>query len=252
MSYQLAGPDSRCGVTASRAVIRNRPLSSQRIRNRRMAQSLNLRSSGYGIAPDRDPRLGFSLKPPKWLRKAATKVKKQVTLKRALIAGAIVGAGFIPGVAPALLATSKGLFTAGKVGTSLAIKALRGRAASGAPPPEPAPAQGGFLAAARARMLEAARARAASRAVAAVSTAPMGPTSPLEQYTLNQRAQMASGAALEAGTGVPFTELDEQAGQPVERKLVGVTPVVTAGMGGAVIPVLLGLGALMMFAGRRR
>jgi hypothetical protein len=52
--------------------------------------------------------LGFSLKPPKFIRKAASAIKRNVTLKRALVAGAVVGAAFIPGVAPAALAIAKG------------------------------------------------------------------------------------------------------------------------------------------------
>jgi hypothetical protein len=49
--------------------------------------------------------LGFSLKPPKAIRKAATAVKKAVTLKRVLTAGAIVGGAIVAG--PAALAIGK-------------------------------------------------------------------------------------------------------------------------------------------------
>lgn len=54
---------------------------------------------------DGEVGLGFSLKPPKFIRKAARFVKKNVTLKRALIAGAVVAGAVVAG--PALLAAGK-------------------------------------------------------------------------------------------------------------------------------------------------
>ena len=53
------------------------------------------------------PGLGFSLKPPKKIRKAFTAVKKAVTLKRVLTAGAIVGGAIVAG--PAAAAAGKWL-----------------------------------------------------------------------------------------------------------------------------------------------
>jgi len=54
-----------------------------------------------------DDGLGFSLRPPSWARKAFRTVKRNITLKRALVAGAVVGAAFIPGVGPAALAAAR-------------------------------------------------------------------------------------------------------------------------------------------------
>ena len=77
--------------------------------------------------------LGFSLKPPKAVRKAFKAVKKAVTLKRVLTAGAIVaGAALIPGALPLL---AKGAVGAGKLalGTGrLAAKGVVGAARFGA------------------------------------------------------------------------------------------------------------------------
>lgn len=59
------------------------------------------------------PGLGFSLKPPKALRKAAKAVKRAVTIKNVLKAGAVVGAAaLIPGALPAV---AKGAIGAGKL-----------------------------------------------------------------------------------------------------------------------------------------
>lgn len=60
-----------------------------------------------------DDGLGFSLKPPKSVRKAFTAVKKAVTLKNVLKVGAIVGAAaLIPGALPLI---AKGALGAGKL-----------------------------------------------------------------------------------------------------------------------------------------
>jgi len=60
-----------------------------------------------------DDGLGFSLKPPKAIRKAAKAIKKAVTLKNVLKVGAIVGAAaLIPGALPLI---AKGALGAGKL-----------------------------------------------------------------------------------------------------------------------------------------
>lgn len=62
--------------------------------------------SGY------DP-LGFSLKPPKAIRKAATAIKKAVTIKNVAKVAAVVGtAALVPGLLPAV---AKGALAVGKV-----------------------------------------------------------------------------------------------------------------------------------------
>lgn len=71
----------------------------------RMRRAKVLMDSRYGVVP---AELGFSLKPGRRLRKLASAVKRNVTLKRALIGGAIVGAAFIPGVAPAAMSVVRG------------------------------------------------------------------------------------------------------------------------------------------------
>ncbi len=59
------------------------------------------------------PGLGFSLKPPKAVRKALSKVKKAVTIKNVLKVGAVVGAAaLIPGALPMV---AKGAVGAGKL-----------------------------------------------------------------------------------------------------------------------------------------
>ena len=68
-------------------------------------------------APD-DDGLGFSLKPPKFIRKAATAIKKNVTLKRALVGGAIVGAALVPGLLPAAAKFAVGAAKAVQKGVS--------------------------------------------------------------------------------------------------------------------------------------
>jgi hypothetical protein len=73
---------------------------------------------GRGLSGS-DDGLGFSLRPPKFVRKAARAVKRNITLKRVLIGGAIVGAAFIPGVAPAAMSLARG---AGKYG----VRAIKG------------------------------------------------------------------------------------------------------------------------------
>ena len=57
----------------------------------------------YVQRPDLDAStgLGFSLKPPKFVRKAATAVKRAVTLKRVLIGGAVVAGALVAGPAVA-------------------------------------------------------------------------------------------------------------------------------------------------------
>jgi hypothetical protein len=81
-----------------------------------------------------DDQLGFSLKPPKWLRKASVAIRKNVTLKRTLEAGAVVGAAFFAPAAVGLLA--RGVVAGGKflapAATSLFRRLERG-AAGGAP-----------------------------------------------------------------------------------------------------------------------
>ncbi len=68
--------------------------------------------------------LGFSLKPPKKIRKAFKAVKKAVTLKRVLTAGAIVaGAALVPGALPLL---AKGAVGAGKLAVGAGRLATRG------------------------------------------------------------------------------------------------------------------------------
>lgn len=141
MSYQIGTASSprfsRVRPLAGRTLVRP-PMRGRKVRRRR---GPNLpgqfqRFNNYGrMSPGLsggtrylgdldDTGLGkFSLKrmftPPKSVRKIAKVIKKNVTLKRALIGGAIVGAAFIPGVGPAALAAAK---AAGRVG----FKALRG------------------------------------------------------------------------------------------------------------------------------
>lgn len=77
--------------------------------------------------------LAFSLKPPKFIRKAATAVKKAVTLKNVLKVGAVVGAAaLIPGALPLL---AKGAVGAGKLAIGagkLAVRGAKGLAKGGA------------------------------------------------------------------------------------------------------------------------
>ena len=87
--------------------------------------------------------LGFSLKPPKWLRKAQP---GKILAKVAVPAAAITAAALIPGVAPLALTVAKGaLVKGGKLFGSAA------RAAGGvvrnvlAPPPAPAPTTPPFV-----------------------------------------------------------------------------------------------------------
>jgi len=61
----------------------------------------------HGYEPDN--MLGFSLKPPRWLRKA----QPGKILKKVAIPAAIVGAMFIPGVAPLALKAGAGLLKGG-------------------------------------------------------------------------------------------------------------------------------------------
>ena len=86
-------------------------------------------------------QLGFSLKPPKWLRKA----QPGKILKKIAVPAALVGAMFIPGVAPAALAVLKGagglalkggglLLKGGKVAVGGATKVLGFGKSSPKPP----------------------------------------------------------------------------------------------------------------------
>jgi len=119
MSYQL-GAASRPRFSR----VRNRPgtrlvrppVTRHKGRMRRSIGETVSRPVNYGpglsgltryLAGDEDSGLGFSLKPSKRLRKIGRTIKRNVTLKRALIGGAIVGAAFIPGVGPAALAAAK-------------------------------------------------------------------------------------------------------------------------------------------------
>lgn len=126
MSYQL-GSASRPRLSRVQKFSGTRLVRVQRPLVRRAAQVARgprlpntfMESSNYGTGRMNlegftrtlagcDDALGFSLKPPKFIRKAATAIKKNVTLKRALVGGAIIGAAFIPGVAPAAMAVARG------------------------------------------------------------------------------------------------------------------------------------------------
>lgn len=116
MSYELgSGPRSKRGSYIDARRIKH---GTRYKRPRRTASANYQRADG----------LGFSLKPPKFVRKAAKAIKKNVTLKRALIAGAVVGAAFIPGVAPA---AARLLTAGGKVVTGAGRLVGRGVKSAG-------------------------------------------------------------------------------------------------------------------------
>lgn len=74
--------------------------------------------------------LGFSLKPPKAIRKAATAIKKAVTIKNVAKAAAVVGAaalvpGLLPAVAKGALAVGKAAVGGGKLLGKGAVAAER-------------------------------------------------------------------------------------------------------------------------------
>jgi hypothetical protein len=78
--------------------------------------------------------LGFSLKPPKFIRKAASAVKKAVTIKNVAKVAAIAGAvALAPVAGPAILAAGK--FVVGKAGALLAPLIHRNAPATATAPP---------------------------------------------------------------------------------------------------------------------
>jgi len=108
-----------------RPVFRGQRAAGVRLKIKRQQRRTRTASANYALPMSGEhylsggEGLGFSLKPPKFVRKAAKSVghavgvaaravKKNVTLKRALIAGAIVGTAFIPGVGPAAMAAARG------------------------------------------------------------------------------------------------------------------------------------------------
>jgi hypothetical protein len=101
-------------------------INRQQRRARTASANYALPMAGQHYLSGGDDGLGFSLKPPKWVRKAATTIKKNVTLKRALIGGAIVGAAFIPGVGPAALAAARAVGGAAVRGISAVGRGIVG------------------------------------------------------------------------------------------------------------------------------
>jgi uncharacterized membrane protein YgcG len=109
------------------------PCPTPRVRRNRRASpqvAEAARLSGYMVTGDNainpfdaSSTLGFSLKPPKWLRKASVAVRRNVTIKRVAIgAGAIIAAPF---VLPALAAGGGALLAAGRaVGVPIARGAI--------------------------------------------------------------------------------------------------------------------------------
>jgi hypothetical protein len=223
---------------------------------------MNLRGFTHTLAGC-DDALGFSLKPPKFIRKAATAIKKNVTLKRALVGGAIVGAAFIPGVAPAALAIAKG---AGR-GAARAARGIaslfKPKVAPGSTPPT-GPQETPEDQKARQDALDA-QARADAAAIIAAYKATQGGGAPPDNSTPNYSPPAAgpsaggsSGGGSSGGGGSAPGPGPADAPLPddTETDASMVKPNGEAGFSPAsALPILLGIGALVLLnrpRGKRR
>jgi uncharacterized membrane protein YgcG len=119
MSYVTLGR----GPCPTPRVRRNRRASPEVAEAARLSGYLVRGDNGVSPFPTADT-LGFSLKPPKFIRKASVAIRRGVTLKRvAIAAGAVIAAPF---VLPALAAGGSALLAAGRVGGGLLARGAVG------------------------------------------------------------------------------------------------------------------------------
>lgn len=205
------------------AIVRGRHGQRRRVRPGQLPRKYQLAQGGVGM-----DGLGFSLKPPKFVRKAFTAVKKQITLKRALEAGAIVGGAMVLG--PAALAVAKGAGGLIRAGAVKLVSAGRGleqeiardarAAAAGRQTPPIVPMPPGYA-----------------------PNAPDNAMIPGNPYQLGPQIAAMNNANVEAATGEPMTVTTTAPdGDPVEVK-----PVLTPPAAAPIHPlVLTGVGYLLL------
>jgi len=182
------------------------------------------------VEPSQLTGLGFSLKPPKWVRKLT--IKK--VIKPVLIGAAVVGAAMIPGALP-LVGKAAGLLAKGVVGAGRFVARSGAKVASGfkssffpqrrttvptaTPQPEPAPQPR--------------------------PTGPSGTLGPSEQVPYSPPTYApAESAATYGGGGAPMTA-DSPAGSPPESPAPAPAGMSTSSL----VPIGLGLVALVAVSG---
>lgn len=189
---------------------------------------------GYLIAGDNgiDPfaphdTLGFSLKPPKWLRKASVQVRRNVTLKRAaIVAGAVIAAPF---VLPALAAGGGALLAAGKAGGGFLAREAGRLFHRGTPRPSDGPYPGPLP--------------PYPSDTPYPGPLPPYPSSGSPPLTLPPDAGGGGGSYGGGGGGAPASaagDLTDETKKPA-----------TAGVGGGLLPLALGAGALLLLSRKR-
>lgn len=136
-SNQQLGED--CGIVRPKVPIRTSALRTRRVSTlpitryhhptvdyASLVRPRRAYSRGSDIAAGYDG-LGFSLKPPKWLRK----LQPGKVLKKALPFAAGAAALFIPGVGPAIAGAASGLLSAGRAAAPLILRGGKALVAAG-------------------------------------------------------------------------------------------------------------------------